>query len=136
MPATIRQIRHALADQLQAAIGFQCSAYVLANPTPPTIQIRPGPRKAHLAFGPVASAHSTRDFVVQAIVQHVNDAGSQDLLDEFLDSGAIDAALESDNTLGGLVNGLECMGDGGYQILVTGDNRALLTSEWTVTVYL
>lgn len=134
--ATIREIRHALAAQLQEAIGFQCSPYVLANPTPPTLQIRPGARAPHKTMGPIAVAHSTREFFVQAIVAHVNDAGSQDLLDEFMESGQVDAALEADPTLGGLVGGILCTGDSGYQILVTGDNRALLTSEWAVTVYL
>lgn len=84
----------------------------------------------------MATAKSTREFFVQAIVAHVNDAGSQDLLDTFLDSGAVDAALESSPTLGGLVAGIIASGDSGYQVLVTGDNRSLLTSEWAVTVYL
>lgn len=134
--ATIREIRHALAAQLQTELGYQCSPYVLANPTPPTVQVMPGPRRAHQAFGQVALAQSTRDFLIHAFVAHVNDAGAQDTLDRFLDSGAVDRAVELDPTLGGLVAATVTMGDSGYRVVTTGDNRALLTSEWTVTVYL
>jgi hypothetical protein len=132
--ATITQIREGLAANLSTINGFQVSAYPLANPTPPAIQILRGEIEYDLA---AARGLDLVTMQVQAIVALTADIGSQMRLDPLIDptgSGSVKAAIESDRTLGGTVAGLRVTGAAGDQI-AQGANGPVLVCQWTIDVY-
>ena len=91
-----------------------------------------------LTFARMSSGLTEYEFTVQAFVALNADTGPQILLDELLDETSersLCAAVESDPTLGGLSEDVYCSEAQPARFLVTVDNRALLTSDWTVTVY-
>lgn len=129
-------VRQALADNLSTISGIQVSAYVLSNPTPPAIQVVPGPAEYHQTMG--ASSASWWDFTIQAYVAVATDIGSQARLDRLLaDDGAesVRAALESDTTLGGLCDDLIVVSRTGYTLFAPEGRGSVLGAEWTVRVF-
>jgi len=130
--ATIRQ---ALADALDP-IGddVQVSAYLLAQPTPPTVQILPGNQDYDLAF---KRGLDRRTFTVQGFVPVNESDETQKLLDELMaPTGArsVKALLEADVTLGGVVGGLQVTADSGYAMQQHPTGIWTLLCEWTVVV--
>jgi hypothetical protein len=101
--ATIRELREGLAANLATTSGVQVSPYVLASPTPPSIDVLPARISYYQAMGNAVEMYV---FNVQATVTAGIDQGAQMALDEFVDSGAVRAALESDRTLGGKASSL------------------------------
>lgn len=134
--STTRALRAGLRANIKESIGsLQVSAYVLANPTPPGVQIYPGEVRFDLAMD---RGLDELDFVVQAFIAHTGDQGNQSFLDELRDpvgSRSMKAAIESDLTLGGMCEDLRVVSLSGYSMIVTADNRALITNEWLVTLY-
>ena len=123
-------IRDAMADKLDGHIpSVQVSARALANPTPPAIQIVPGPSR-QAAMG--TSGFDTFELVVTGFVAFTTDLGSQHELDGMYDR--IKIALEADGTLGGTVDDVFVMEASGYRMINRPDNSSLLTSDFTVTV--
>lgn len=133
---TVAELRAGLRANIKATIAnVQVSAYILASPTPPGIHIFPGESRFDLAMNRGLDEY---DFTVQAFVAWSSDQGSQAFLDELRDpinARSLKAAIESDLTLGGVCEDLRVMGISPYRNLVTMDNRSLLVSDWTVTVY-
>ena len=137
--ASFKQIREGIAANLatvQFASGVrpQVSAAMLANPTPPGIQVFPGPLTYDLAFN---RGLDTPTFVVQAFVAYSTDLGSQTLLDELCapaGAGSIKSAVESDRTLGGLVAALRVTEMTGYRVAAV-EAGTLLVADWNVTVW-
>jgi hypothetical protein len=131
-----RDIRAGLRANIKANIpNLQVSSYVLANPTPPGVHIYPGETRFDLAMN---RGLDEVDFIVQAFVAHTGDQGSQSYLDDLRDptgDRSIKAAVESDLTLGGVAEDLRVVSLTEYRMLVTADNRALITTDWLVTVY-
>jgi hypothetical protein len=133
--SVVGDLRAALRDNLKTIPDIQVSRYALPNPTPPGIHILPPGAKYHMAM---SSGLTEYTFTVQAFVALNADSGPQILLDELLDETAersLCNAVESDPTLGGLAEDVYCSEASPARFLVTADNRALLTSDWTVTVY-
>jgi hypothetical protein len=131
--ATITQIREGLATNLATISGFQVSAYVLANPTPPAIQIMPGDITYDLAL---RRGLDEITMTVQAFVAFTADIGSQAKLDELLEPTGADSlktAVEADRTLGGLVGDVHVLDASGYRV-AQGTNGPVLMCEWTVQV--
>lgn len=134
MAVTLTQIREGLAANLAAIDGCQVSAYMLSNPTPPTVHVYPGDIDYDLAM------HRGLDkwtLTVQAFVGMVSDQGAQVKLDAFLaPSGAtsVKAAVESDKTLGGLVSDLQVVSCSGYRVYARESGGPVLGAEWTVEV--
>src|SRR4051794_37550969 len=98
-------IRNAFADAL-TAIGtdVQVSAYLLATPTMPTLQVLPRSMTYDRAMH---RGVDTREFIVQGFVPLNEGDESQRLLDEFLapvGARSVKALLELDKTLGGVVS--------------------------------
>jgi hypothetical protein len=134
--ATITAIRRGIAanlTQLGTNLGIQVSAYALANPTPPTIQVLPGEvvydRAMHRGLDDLT-------FLVQALVQYGSDIGSQKRLDELLDPTgpkSLKTAVESDSTLGGIVSDVSVTNATGYRV-AQGANGPILLCEWSVQV--
>jgi hypothetical protein len=139
--ATTRQIRAGLATNLATIPNVQASAYMIANPTPPTVWVRPDKTSYHEAM---QNGLACKYFTVTAFVGVIADQGSQMLLDKMLDeTGAtsVKAAIESDKTLGGLVQDLIVTDHNGYQVFADPQvgrsmgQGQLLAADWTVEVY-
>lgn len=132
------QIREALASNLSTIPNVQVSAYQLSNPTPPAIHVVPGMTEYHQTFGGSSEAEWW-EFTVQAFVAIPNDIGSQRRLDEMLEStgsSSVKAAIESDPTLGGIVDDLIVTTRTGYQLYVNEGRGTVLGAAWTVRVLL
>lgn len=131
------EIRTGLAANLASlkALGFQVSPYLLANPTPPSIQVMPGEvtydRAMHRGLDYV-------EIVVQAYVALSTDLGGQQKLDQLIaPTGAysIKTLIESDRTLGDVVDDLHVTKCSGYQTALSIEGRGpFLLCEWTLNV--
>jgi hypothetical protein len=135
----IRDLRTALRENLKTIPGVQVSRYALKQPTPPGIHLWPSEVPSyHKTFGtpPVlAEIH----FTVEAFVAYTTDIGGQERLDEMLGAEgpmSVALAVESDPTLGGFAQDIECASSGGYGFTVTATNVELLTADWLVTIIL
>lgn len=106
--ATVAQIRTALATALSGVADTQVSGYLLANPTAPVLHIGLGPSTFTQSMrGASSTGHMEREFVVECLVQNGTDRTAQTKLDELLDitgSKSINAKIEADPTLGGVVD--------------------------------
>lgn len=129
---TLAAIRAGLAANLAAIPDIQVSAYALANPTPPCVEIVPSSIEYDLAL----SRGWDRVMVtVRVFVGMTSDIGAQKLLDTFLaGSGALSvkAAVESDVTLGGACDDVRVQTSSGYRVY--GAEGRLLGAEWEVEV--
>jgi hypothetical protein len=131
--ATITQIRLGLKTNLDKLTGWQVSAYALANPTPPAIQILPGEviydQAMHRGLDQVT-------MLVQAFVQLAADIASQTRLDQLLDPtgpNSLKTTVEADPTLGGTVDDTSVTDATGYQV-AQGANGPVLVCGWSVQV--
>jgi hypothetical protein len=130
--ATLAQLREGLAANLRTiSSDVQVSPYVLAKPTPPAIDILPARVEYHRTFGNGLEHHT---FLVQAYVASGLDEAAQRRLDEFVDSGVIRQALESDQTLGGIAQSLVVQELTEYGRVVV-DNTEMMTARFQVLVY-
>lgn len=120
--ATLGQLRAGLVARLRTVEGLgQVSEYMLASPTPPCAYLVPGATE-RLAMGRHGVAPLQVMFVVNVLVQAGLEEGSQQKLDELVDSGAIPAALEADQTLGGVASSVYVAGLSDYDPVAIGDN--------------
>lgn len=132
--ATLADVREGLAANLSAIPGCQVSAYMLANPTPPTIHLFPADINYDQTMG---RGHDQWMFTVQAFVGSVSDIGSQKKLDEMLapaGASSVKAAIESDLTLGGTADDLRVTTCSGYRELRREGGGPVLLAEWSVEV--
>lgn len=121
-----------------AAFPVQVRGRLIVNPTPPSIDIQPGQpsRENDLAgFGDIMGGLV---FTVRARVTTADNEAGQDLLLAFMDDEhdlSIAAALEADQTLGGIVNSVDVEALTGYlPYSDPGGEGQLLGCEWLVTV--
>jgi len=139
----VGDIREALAEALRVIPGMQMSGWQLSNPTPPFAMIQRGPVDFDRAFPPsggVASGGTHWTMRVQVCVAIASDIGAQRLLDEFLATEgdrSIKQALETDTTLGGLVQSVHVTDATGEQLYAREQQGGpLLGSEFTVEILL
>jgi len=140
MASTTAHIRVALKAALDAssqiaAAGWQTSAYMLALPYPPTIDIRPGGIQYDTAM---ARGNDDMTFLVRAIVAFNDDVGAQTKLDTLLDATATDGlktVLEHDKTLGGVVSDLRVTDVSDYKALIVEGQPPMLAVEFNVEIY-
>lgn len=134
--ATLAQIREGLKTNLSAIEGCQVSAYMLSNPTTPSLQVN-GPDEITYDL----SMHRGLDemtVVVQGLVGSPTDIGRQVVLDEWLapnGSKSVKAAIEADHTLGGLVAGARVARVSGYRVYALPNQGATLGAEWFVDIH-
>lgn len=136
MASSLRDIREAMAAALSLIPGCQASAYPLSNPTPPHLCVMRGDLDYDQAFGD--GLHYSQ-LNVRVYVADVNDQGASMLLDEFIDPDgdrSVKSFLESDTTLGGLVQDLNVVRSTGEQVYVRDSGGPLLGSEFQITVFL
>jgi hypothetical protein len=126
-------VREALANNLSSIKGVGCSPWNLGtNFQTPVLQVA--------GNGPVIYDRRGTDkltFVVQAIVGTVDDIGGQRLLSTFVQasgSQSVKAAIESDRTLGGIVDDLRVTGYLGDTSITLPNGVEYLTGQWTVEV--
>ncbi|HXO86433.1 MAG TPA: hypothetical protein VN803_13015 [Gemmatimonadales bacterium] len=134
-------ICEALAANLSGIDGLQESGYLLANPTPPAAEVEPGPIKYDRAAG---RGLDDMRFLVRVFVGLTTDIGAQKRLYRMLAStgdDSIKTALESNRTLGGLIDDLWVSNCSGLKLFVrevtAGRGSAqgpLLGAEWTVQI--
>lgn len=134
--ADMAQIREGLRANLAAIDGCQVSAYILEQPTPPTLMVV-GPDEVTYDL----SMHRGLDhliIVVQGLVGSPSDVGRQKTLDKWLaPTGAtsVKAAVESDITLGGLSVAARVARVSGYRIYPLPNSGATLGAEWFVAIH-
>ncbi len=136
MASTTAQIRTALQAAIVAGAGggWQVSGYMLALPTPPSIDIRP----AGIQFD-TAMNRGNDDFTytIRAMVAFNNDQGAQLKLDTLLDATAstgMKTIVETDCTLGGVVSDLRVMSVSDYKALIVEGQPPLLAVEFIVEI--
>lgn len=133
--ATITAIREAIASQLATIEGVQTHAYLLANPTPPTLMVFPAEVEYDAAMGRGLDRMS---FTVQAHVGAQTDRGAQEKLDAMLApsgaTGSVKAAVEASRTLGGVVSDCRVASCTGYRMYQSPSGTAVLGAEWTLEV--
>lgn len=126
-------VRQRIAINLSRITGVQCSPYNLGTAfQAPTFQIA--------GHGPILYDRRGTDrlvFVVQAIVGTVDDVAAQRLLSTFVQgsgSTSVKAAVESDRTLGSLVDDLRVTEYLGDSIVTLPNGVEYLIGQWTVEV--
>lgn len=133
--ASLSAIRAGLAANL-AGLAEQVSPYMLANPSPPTLQVM-GPENIDYLVTMDRSA-SRWTVIVQGFVPgEIGDVPAQELLDAWLsDAGAysVRLALESDTTLGGACEDVTVVASRGYMVYVLEGRGATLGCEWVVDI--
>lgn len=129
-------VREALATNMQPIPGVQVSAYMLGNPTPPSIEVMPDEVEYDKTF---QRGTDYWFFKVRAFVGKPDAIGAQKRLDRMLaSSGAesVKARIESDHTLGGLVDNLLVTKCSGYRVYGAGQSGpGVLGAEWSVRVW-
>lgn len=136
--ATLADIRAGIAANLGTLTGCQVSAYLLANPTPPALEVFPDAAEGTEYHQAMGDGLHLWNLSVRGMVATNEGVGAQKLLDAWLaDSGAdsVFAALESDLTLGGAAEDLMVTGHTGYQEYVhAGLQIPVLAVVWSVQV--
>lgn len=136
MSVEISAIRAGLVTNLKTvAESRQVSAYRLEAPTPPALLVVGFDKMTPLTFG-----RSTFElpFLVQGLAGAATEKGAQIRLDKWLSPlGALSVwtALESDRTLGGIVNDLVVTECDGAQFIET-KHGEFLGSTWHVRIEL
>lgn len=135
--ATMAEIRAGLLANLDAVYGstVQTSAYMLSNPTPPTIQVMGSDSVEYDQT--MARGLDYWHLIVQGFVGAVADVGAQTNLDLWIaPSGvlSVKAAIQADRTLGGKVHDLTVDTCSGYRVYQLDAGGAVLGAEWTVLV--
>lgn len=133
---TFAAIREGLAANLRhlndTKNWIQVSAYVLASPTPPMIQVMPSEIHYDLVL---ARGGDEVVFTIQAFVVENFDQAAQMNLDQLLaDSGplSVKAIIEADRTLGGIIDDLIVTNSTGYQIYSLAGRGPILGADWSV----
>ena len=132
--ATLSDIRSGIATNLGTISGLRTAAFVPDEPKPPIAIVFPENISFDTAFGRGLDTYS---FTVQVIVSKVSDRNAQSNLDSYCNpSGAssVKAAIESDKTLGGLVQDLRVTEARDYRAATINENT-YLTVTFAVTVY-
>ena len=128
----VADIREGLKANLETIDGFQVNAYALSNPTSPSMDIE----LSKTTYDAAMRSDNWR-FTVSAFVALTSDIGAQKRLDELLStSGArsVKAAIESDCTLGGVVDDLRVTETSGHKTFAGGTGGKLLGAEWLLEV--
>jgi len=135
MTATIAEIREGLAANLQAVFSDrQVSAYMLAAPSPPAIDIIPDGITYDTAM---QRGLDELHFIIRALVPATSDIGQQQNLDLMFDPHSptsVKAAVEADRTLGGIVSSLRVEDVSAYKYAVPESGPPAFAVEFSVLV--
>lgn len=140
MAASLTSVRTGIAANLAAlgkSQGIQVSAYVLSNPTLPTIWVRPDAAELITYHQAMQNGLEHWHLVVEAFVGTGTDIGAQVKLDGLVAStgaSSVKAAIESDKTLGGVAQSLMVGDAHGYAEYARPDGSTVLGAKWQITV--
>lgn len=129
----IGDLRHGLANNLNAIKGLRVSAYVPEQPNPPIAVIMPPSIVFDTAFSRGSDEYR---FTVLVIVGRVDDRSAQANLDAYCDptgSLSIKTAIEADKTLAGAAYSLRVQEMRNYQALNVGEVQ-YLGAEFVVQI--
>lgn len=140
MTVTLAQLRTGIAANLTANItGCQISAYVLSNPTPPCLWVRPASEPAVTYSQAMGNGSQEWYLLIQGYIPAAADVASQVLLDQWIapaGANSVKAAVESDLSLGGVLDAVqpqivveECRA---YEKYVLPSGSEVLGAEWAV----
>lgn len=128
----LAEIRAEMAAALSQIPGLQASGYALANMTPPTAVVQPGPVEYHQAM---QRGHSDWNMRVRVYAGTVSDIGAQKRLDGFLaetgDESIVDVLEGWTPTVWHDLTVESC---DGYQEYAKADGTVYLGAEWSVLV--
>lgn len=135
MPADrLKELREGVAAAMSGIPDVQVSARWLTNPTPPAVHVFPGEIDWHAAMG---NGHHNWTLTVEAFAALVTDEGAQEVLDRMVaDDGdySVKAAIESDSTLGGLVEDVTVTRTYDYGLRLKADGTLVLGCKWDVEI--
>lgn len=138
MSTSLASVRAGLAANLahlnDAGGWIKVSPYQLASPSPPTIQVFPSKIDYDLAN---SRGGDVLMFVAQAFVSINFDIQGQVRLDQLLeDSGefSVKEWIESDSTLGGVVDDLRVTENTGYQVYALAGRGPVLGADWVIEI--
>lgn len=132
---TIANLRSGLNTRLATIADVQTSAYMLAQPTPPYVEVSSVDEVEYDRT--MQRGFDEYRFIIRAYAGLTTDIGSQKTLDLFLassGSGSVKAAVEGDRTLGGVCSDLQVESCSGYRVFVSEGRGPFLGAEWTVRI--
>jgi hypothetical protein len=132
--ATFKQIRAGLVANLRS-LGIQSTGYMLAEPIRPALEIYPTEVNYDQTFG---RGLDQLLWTVRIIAAATLDVPAQDQLDEYLSpsgSRSVKTLLETDRSLGGVVQNIHVTEISQYQVAETKDGGLAWFATWTVQVY-
>ena len=133
--ASITAIRNGIATNLAVLPDIQVEPYMLANPTPPAAHVKPGETLYDRTMG---RGLDELTFKVQVFLPMIVDVASQQNLDQYLagsGSLSVKTAIESDKTLGGIVQDTHVTMCSEPMLYRHADGKSSLMCEWTVQVF-
>jgi hypothetical protein len=133
----IAAAREALAEAIQRRFpSMQVSPYILSTPTLPAVFVFPGLVEYDLAMH---RGGDNTEFIVRAMVGPYGDIAAQQLMDQLLEpsgTGSMKAAIEQDNTLGGLVYDVSATTCTGLRLYhPTPGSAPVMGADWTLKVF-
>jgi acyl-CoA thioesterase len=133
MDALAAQIRSVVDDVTDVAV--QVEPRWVTNPSPPTIDIYPADPSSDPEFRAMGERLGAELLTVRARVDMADDIAAQDILLAFMDDTdplSITAAIEEDDTLGGVAQTLDVRSRSGYvRFVESGETMGCL---WQVVV--
>lgn len=132
--ATVTQIRDGLAANLATISGLRTSATVPDNPNPPIAIVEPTSVNYDTTFGRGLDEYL---FKITVIAGRADERSGQNKLDGYCNpsgSLSVKTAVESDKTLGGVVQNLRVSGLSTYGSITIAETP-YLAAEFAVTVY-
>jgi hypothetical protein len=132
--ATVSQIRDGLAANLATISGLRTSATVPDNPNPPIAIVEPTSVNYDTTFGRGLDEYL---FKITIIAGRADERSGQNKLDGYCNpsgSLSVKTAVESDKTLGGVVQNLRVSGLSTYGSITIAETP-YLAAEFAVTVY-
>lgn len=141
---TKADIQTAIADQIRSLVDevdnldVQVEDRMVLNPTPPTIDIWPGDPSVDQSFASFGEPMGADIFTLRGRVSTADSRAGQDLLLALMDDEdplSLAAALDSDQTLGGLTTSLDITNVTGFVLIPdTSSEGAHLGCLWAITV--
>lgn len=141
MSATTAQIRAAFAMTLSAFYpDWQVFPYFKSNPTPPSIDVMPGPILYDTAMG---RGNDDVTYIVRAVVALGLDIAAQENLDQLLDldptsttsmKNALETGRPNRSTLGNVVTDLRVVAASEYKMYSASGGTDIVGVEFTVDV--
>jgi len=137
MAGDLTAFRAGLAANLATIPNVTISPYVLINPTPPIVWIRPAPDILVAYHQAMRDGVEIWHLMVQATSGALDDVTAQQMLDALAassGSSSIKQAVEADRTLGGHCQDLVVVECRNYVEFARPDGSTLIGAEWGVEI--